>query len=548
MNSPKIELPTGYYHVNFCHILRNGLERYPDLLTSQELAFAAGFYGMPEDAQKIYIRLVSRLGPWFRSDKLKYPELASASSSLQTAHVAGYFVNETHASLDDLLDLLNLDELKGLLKKIVGSKKGAVPSGLRKEELVVFAQNSVSVEVLKQELSKIFSAFAPQHSELLKTYFLLFFGNLSQDATEFVLQDLGVVVYEKYSLEKELRLFQTREHIDHRLDLATTRDEVFAFLENAELDEALVRVKSLLARKNEMHASVHRRVCKLVNEVARGLERAQRLDEALSLYLCSHVPPARERAVRIYAKQGFTKEAAAVAAGMLETPRDEPERQFAQKYLKRLDEVCEPEVRTFELTRKHRRAIESQLIEHMRGQGTPCFFTENHLWNSLFGLAFWDIIFAPVAGVFAHPFQRGPLDQYSRDFGIRRQDLLQTRVVALREGSFGRSQFMEVFTRKYGVANNFVFWAEGVREQVDVALERLTSVQLAGILERMATDIKRYGNGFPDLFVCQPEPQNFELWEVKGPGDTLRAEQKTWITFFASLGIQVVLAKVVWKN
>ena len=557
MSNPKIELPTGYYHTNFCHILQNGLDRYSDLLSASELGFAVQFFKLPLDAQRIYVRLVSRTGPWFRADKLKYPELESLPAALHAALAAGYLLSEHEASVEELLNLTNLDELKTILRLAAGGRKGAVPAGMRKDDLMATALEAVPRDVLKQNIGSLFEAYSPSKNDLLRTYFLLFFGNLSQDATEFVLQDLGVVVYEKYSLEKELRLFQTRESIDHRLHVASVRDEVFELLEAQNLEQACKLALELSASKSQLHSSVQRRACKVLNDVARELERAKRPQEALELYLNSGVQPARERAVRLYEKAALKVEAQALALEMLEHPQDEPERQFAQKFLKRTlelkFEVCEPEVRTFELARKYGQAIESQLIAQLHDNGMLAYFTENHLWNSLFGVAFWDVIFAPVAGVFAHPFQRGPLDLYSSEFAKRRGALLHQRIDEIRSGNFGAAQFLQVFDTKFGTANNFVFWADGVREQLEAALTRLSAPQLAGVLERMAFDIRRFGNGFPDLFVCLPQSSNptsqkFELWEVKGPGDTLRPEQKTWIAFFATLGICVCVARVVWKG
>ena len=62
------------------------------------------------------------------------------------------------------------------------------------------------------------------------------------------------------------------------------------------------------------------------------------------------------------------------------------------------------------LVRRPGVAVEQQVVDHLAEQGRIGFFAENWLWKSLFGLAFWDILFAPLPGVFQHPFQLGPLD------------------------------------------------------------------------------------------------------------------------------------------
>ena len=48
----------------------------------------------------------------------------------------------------------------------------------------------------------------PLHQDHVLLFRLLFFGNLTQDWTEFVLRDLGVVRFEPYELRRDLRLLE----------------------------------------------------------------------------------------------------------------------------------------------------------------------------------------------------------------------------------------------------------------------------------------------------------------------------------------------------
>jgi len=53
-----------------------------------------------------------------------------------------------------------------------------------------------------------------------------------------------------------------------------------------------------------------------------------------------------------------------------------------------------------------------------------------------------------------------------------------------------------------------------------------------------------FGHGFPDLFLHRADPPRCMLWEVKGPGDTLRPEQERWLRHFNQQGLEARVARV----
>ena len=70
-------------------------------------------------------------------------------------------------------------------------------------------------------------------------------------------------------------------------------------------------------------------------------------------------------------------------------------------------------------------AVEQAVLEHYRRLGWEGYHTENELWNGLFGLAFWDIVFMPVRGAFHNRFQRGPRDLFTPRFRHRRSEAIE---------------------------------------------------------------------------------------------------------------------------
>ena len=90
-------------------------------------------------------------------------------------------------------------------------------------------------------------------------------------------------------------------------------------------------------------------------------------------------------------------------------------------------------------------------------------------------------------------------------------------------------------------------WTPSLRPHLELALSRLRGTHLAWIFDRLSRDPGRYRRGFPDLFVVAPEPPGFELWEVKGPGDQLRPEQRSWLDYMEEGGLPAALVRVSWR-
>ena len=74
----------------------------------------------------------------------------------------------------------------------------------------------------------------------------------------------------------------------------------------------------------------------MCNQLAYELERASEHSLALQLYIQSHLPPARERRIRLLEKQGDFSAAWQLLNELLQTPYDEHELQVAQRMAPRL--------------------------------------------------------------------------------------------------------------------------------------------------------------------------------------------------------------------
>ncbi|MFT5101048.1 MAG: hypothetical protein ACI9HY_003180 [Planctomycetaceae bacterium] len=163
----------------------------------------------------------------------------------------------------------------------------------------------------------------------------------------------------------------------------------------------------------------------------------------------------------------------------------------------------------------------------------------------LFGLYFWDIIFAPVRGVFFNPFQRGPVDLFTDQFIQTRRSQIEQRLSELDNSSQVEQRIQNVYREKLGLANHFVMWRTLSPELISLSLECIKPEHLRLIFSRLLRDLKENRSGFPDLAVF-PSTGGYEFVEVKGPGDTLQANQKRWLRFFYDNDIPARVVNVSW--
>lgn len=72
--------------------------------------------------------------------------------------------------------------------------------------------------------------------------------------------------------------------------------------------------------------------------------------------------------------------------------------------------------------------VETFALQHYERLGYKGYHCEGRIVTTLFGLLFWDIIFAPIPGAFETPYQAAPLDIFDDTFYHARQELIETRL------------------------------------------------------------------------------------------------------------------------
>ena len=547
------ELAPHYYRDNFLALCATVEAQYGDLLAPGEQLLLQRFRDLPFDAQCLYVRLVSRVGPWFRESKLAYPELGAIAPLIDSLLAAGLAEQALELPLADLGAIYTRPELLRVFGPLPGSSalqgKGAL---LQAIESLNLDESELLGRLAGMDGTRIIAPCGAREVELLQ---LLFFGNRRQGLTDFVLSDLGVARYYPYSLDRRHRLFAQREAVEEYLALSALGDGWYELRDSPE-PAALPALAAGLLALEVCFASSEGRLYRLCNGLARDLERLGELDLAAQLYARSRRHPARERRLRVMERLQDWAGAAQLCEQILAEPWCEEERDAVERVLPRvrrnLGSKSPPRrrddfARLFLSLPRETAPVELLAARALMSGWPAVHYVENSLMNALFGLAFWEQIFTPVAGAFHNPFQSAPTDMYSPAFRERRRDAIAARLAALRETDIAR-ELLAAHRRYASFQCRWVDWRQLDEALLVAATQIIPGAHLLAVWERMLFDPGENRRGFPDLLALGDAPGDYCLIEVKGPGDALQQSQKRWLRFFSQQGIPAAVAWVSWEK
>lgn len=536
-----------YYLSNFQQALTWLQERSGDLLSESEHGFLLQFWAMGTAAQALLVRMIMRKGSHFRLSKLDYAEIGCTRQAAQSLLDAGWIRHDAELTLDELFNLLRKDEVLEHLASNPNQK------ALKKSELL---------ELLSETYTepRPFAAWCPAADEqilsltidaLCERLRLMFFGNLHQDWSEFVLAELGIFRYEPVALTADSRAFRHRTDVDCYLQLQRSREQ---FEAGAPISSVLQQISALVCDTPFLAARRH----KLLFRMGQQLEREADLQGALSFYADCRYVGARLRQIRVLERLGQQEQAYILASQAAEAPESDAEAQAVERALMRLARQLErpqpgkakavaPTRLDLSLPRPDAYSVEFAVKAHLSEPEGPVHYVENSLICSLFGLLCWEAIFAPVPGAFFHPFHTGPVDLFSADFHPRRAELFAACLAHLDSDAY-KQVIRQRYADKFGIQSPFVFWAALDQALLEQALDCLPAAHLQAWFKRLLLDIKANRAGMPDLIQFWPAEQRYRMIEVKGPGDRLQDNQRRWLAFCAEHGMPVDVCYVQWAD
>ncbi|MBF7054910.1 VRR-NUC domain-containing protein [Halomonas sp. KAO] len=549
-----------YYLANFEHVLAWVAERHGDLLGDDEHAFLALFAGLPLGSRALLVRMVMRKGEHFRPSRLAYPEIdaeiGDTESALAPLVAAGLVEEAPVLDVATLFTQLRLTELRQALAAEIAEAglPATVGKGALREALLA-----------REPVPRPLSAWWPEAPErvvrvrIMATcdrLRLMFFGNLRQDWSEFVLAELGHQRFERVAFGVDSRAFHRRDQVDAYLALHDLRRRLEEGESPADLAEALPARPG-----NSWLASRDARLCLALG---RRAERDGMAELASTLYRRAGWPApeasgeGRIRYLRLAERQGRWRQALILAEPLARVTRDDVEAQALGRLLTRLRRrlslvpetpAPEPAPERFTLRLPGPGRVEQTVREHLHREAAPVHYVENTLLTGLFGLLCWEALFTPLPGAFFHPFQAGPADLYRDDFVTRRRDHFEACLARLDNGRYRRT-ILATWRDKQGLANSFVHWEALDEALLTQALACIPPVHLRICFDHLLSNLRANRAGLPDLIQlfleASPGEPRYRLIEVKGPGDRLQDNQRRWMTLFHRHEIPAAVCHLEW--
>lgn len=515
----KIELPPKYYLDHFREF-RSMLERqYGQFFDDHHVAFLKDFDLLSEDGQCLYLRLMNRRGRFFFQDSLQYQEITSYESAARELHEKKFIAQLGEHDWEEFLSILPKAKLT---------------------ELATFNEipfkKSWSREKLCEELNKIpFTPFqdvvVQEKREELSYLLFLFFGKIQSNLSLYTLRDLGV---RKSNKQKEsfISRFQNREEALSHYFYAKLSEDITLAPSIKEWPEPLNR-DSFDLREDILLA---------ISEEHKALDDIDGCIEVLS-HCRAH--PGREKKIRLLYMQDRKEEALKGLNEILDHPYSDVEYLFAEDYLARkfnkerqsiLTKTLR-ESRKIKIDESYFRHPEMGVIDQLKEAGIESYHVENYLWNSLFGLLFWEELFQSEKTALYNEFERRPKDLDSiRFYDIHEKEIFEK--LDLLSVDYIRNKIAE----KYETPNGLFGWHESLRDELTLFLSKANPDSVKEMLVYLAKDFNKRNSGFPDLVSYSEDGVKF--FEIKAEGDSLKQLQLLQILALKKAGLEVEILQV----
>jgi len=535
-------LPTFYYHGHFVEMLDFVAEHYAHVLLEEHGAFINEFRSLPREAQCLYVRLANRKGRLFARNKLRYPELGNLGPLLRGLQEAGWVGAPDAGHLDEVLQFLTRTELY----EVIVPQFPGISRSLKKAELVRFVHENVVPGdfVAALDTDRI---LVQRRADAVRYLLFLYFGRVRDSLSRFTMRDLGLVRTQNLKDAYEPRFGEREEALEHYY--FAVRLKAVQKTDAAEL--------ARLAEEAEMWPEPNfpgsaRLRDELAFRIGREAEKARQTDLALAMYRLGDSTECSERLVRLMLANGRKDEAQRYLEKCLDEPRSEEEWLFAndiyeRKFNRKRTSALTDALRAADIVdidESRSGAPERAVVEHFESQGRAAWRTENLVWRTLFGLLFWEELFADADASTHSPFELLPAALTAGDFFVRHSERIESKLALLRDPAAARKQVLRAATRHFGTPNGIFRWRWGMNDAVFALLEHGDSTAIASVLRRLCEDYRDSRYGYPDIMVVDQDGLRFV--EVKTGGDQLRRNQLLRLQQLRDAGFRADVLRVRW--
>jgi|GEM_PF-2152512 len=559
-----VELAPDYPLTFARDVVERGLLIEGHLLTAGEQVVLSKWADLPHEAGHAYARLISRDRQPVRRDGFNPPGITDVEQALDRLETQGFIDRTESVSMERRLDAMKVQELKDVCRT-----RGLPLSG-RREDLrrrVTHLQDGEGPDVL-----------LPRHRRLFRRLFRAGLQSHSGDLTKLILSEMGVqrpAVYPvrigpgRWLNRREMVAYEAAsvwrfEHVPddvlldnidgmldsphlktrpppHRRRFSAWRQLAEGLASRLRTAEGIVNPAELVHRYSRLNQVVNDPSHDCAHRFAMVLDRAGIPDRALSVCKLGSVGgPAGlkfNRTGHRIAKR--INQPDAIPA----LPRISHDRTLVIPYSR--------SGRRWRTTNQAETSVEGAVVEWLGMSGRDAFRSENALWTTLFALTYEPVLFADVSGAWPAPMLTKPADLGTDSFAARRQDLIEEQNAEMLKRGPG-VLVTEGWTSRFGQRISGVYWHRWSVDDLAEIAEAIGPTALQAVLDPFLRGWRSAAKGLPDV-VLPPGPaveidgeqlsEGLLFVEIKGPGDSIRDEQRWWLKTLRSCGIR----SEVWR-
>ncbi len=536
------ELPTFYYHQHFLELLDFVSAQYAHVLAPEQIELIRLFRELDQPAQCLYVRLVNRKGRIFAANKLKYPEIGDLDQQLTRLRTAGWVGSPDPALFEDVLASLTKAEIyTGVARSFPGLSRS-----LRKAELIDFVHQHYDAPTFMADV-ELGRLLVQRRADWVRFLLFLYFGECREGLSRFTMRDMGLVRTHSFTDTYEAR-FSDREEALQTYYFAT---RLRAFEHGTERQRRAL-ADGVSTWPDPGFDAASRLRDRLAYAMGREAEKAGDSEAAMSLYRRGDSSECGERIVRLLLAQGQREQARAHLEASLDNPRSDEEWCFAsdlyqQKFGRKRTSSLTDALRaagTIELDEAHSGNSERAAMSHFEKRGQRAFRAENTLWRSLFGLLFWDELFAPDSAALHSPFEGLPSSLREGSFYDLHATVIEEKLAGLADATGTKRRLLKTSTRFFGTANGVFRWRRSMAETMFALIDHARPDAVAAVLRRICRDYPDTRYGFPDLLVIDESGARFV--EIKARGDQIRRNQLVRMQQMREAGLRAEVLRINW--
>ncbi len=513
-------------------------------LTSEEQQqFIKAFRSWEQPLKCTLVRICNRKSPFIDISKFSYPEIEDLDNQL--------YLLENFGLISPVPGLLKTQWLRGLTKPdlfqaLKAADKPLPLKSAKKAEVLAAAEIHLTDTPISQ-FPKFTQYKYAACTDLIEYFRFLFFGSLNKGHEQFSMRDLGVMRTRKDDQHGELPY----ANIDAATNSYLYKKQLQSLKqEGCVLTQHLERWRKLPEPVTEHDKAIWDAYLFELGKLASQVSIA----DALAIWEASEDPRSVEKWCRETYKLGDKEGVEQKLLNIIKDPACLDLAEFAtdfyqlkyhkQKYSKATQLLLNAQ-RSVELDEAHLGSPEQGVQQLWTQQGKTVYRTENRLWRSLFGLAFFQLLYKDPQNKPANAFNSLPVALVQNTFFENSESAINEILAYFERPEQAVKYLTKMALQFFGEKNAIFTWSQALLERLTAFLQVAPAEAVKAFLLAMCKNYSGLKDGYPDLMVI--EDGQLAFVEIKAENDVIRRNQIRTINHLQSFGFDVEIATVQWN-